>query len=210
MFQLTKLRPQIYSLTFDEKKDLIYHFMRWQEIYESAGENFRNKPFQLIDYIKWYSFQHGTGNFDYYSHWAGFNIPGDIIKDFYPLITDKNDHDNFMFQIYNYCTRDAGTDKIYLIGSRSGESVTLRHEVAHGLFYTNEQYKLESLHLVSQLPQDIYDKLEAELFYFGYCNEVINDEIQAFMATGLGKRFGEIDTKYQKPFIDLFNKYNKE
>ena len=123
-----------------------------------------------------------------------------------------------MNDIYWYCAKDA-TEKNngkkcdwYLIGASSKDLRTLDHEIAHGLYFTNQEYKKITTKIIKAIKPLHYDKLKKKLIKMGYADnkKIINDEIQAFMSTGL---YNGLDTKelkkYQNVFIKNFKKFNK-
>ncbi len=99
-----------------------------------------------------------------------------------------------------------------MIGASSKDLRTLDHEIAHGLYYTNSEYKKEVGKIIKLVKPSHYDKLKKKLVKMGYADnkKIINDEIQAFMSTGL---YNGLDTNelkvYQKSFIKNFKKFNK-
>jgi predicted unusual protein kinase regulating ubiquinone biosynthesis (AarF/ABC1/UbiB family) len=86
------------------------------------------------------------------------------------------------------------------------------HEIAHGLYFTNDEYRKSVTNLIKQIEPTHYEKLKKKLIKMGYVNdkEIIDDEINAFMSTGL---YNGLDTKelkkYEKGFIKNFKKFNK-
>ena len=158
MFQLKKITKGIYFLSFNDHVDLVSHFMRFQEIYESPNPKFQNKPFQMADFQRWY-IKDANQRFDYtyYSDWGGFNLPLTVITEFYDKLVDKNDHDHMMMQIANYIIRDHGSDGCYLIGAKEGKVSTMRHEIAHGLWFTNSKYRDEMEDHIFNLKENKYN-----------------------------------------------------
>ena len=217
-FELQEIRPKIFLMSFENHYDLAMHFVRYQEFYESPSPEFRGKKFELLDFMRWYSFKHGNGVFTYPVDWAGFNIPGSIIKEIWDLgISDRNIYDYEMLQVYRECLDKSGGD-FYLIGteSKSKEStITLKHEIAHGFFYTTPEFKKESTKLVKELNPELRQYINGELKELGYTPKVYIDETQAYMATGLPMDDDNTDNYRQleaarKPFIKLFKQYYKE
>jgi predicted rRNA methylase YqxC with S4 and FtsJ domains len=98
----------------------------------------------------------------------------------------------------------------YLIGASSKDLKTLDHEIAHGLYYTNKEYKKEVEKLINNIKPSHYEKLKKKLTKMGYVDDkkIIDDEINAFMSTGL---YNGLDTKelkkYEKEFIRNFKKF---
>jgi hypothetical protein len=99
-----------------------------------------------------------------------------------------------------------------LIGASSRDVKTMDHEIAHGLYFTNTVYKKMVDTLIKNIKPTHYDKLKKKLIKMGYVDDkkIIDDEIQAFMSTGL---YNGLDTKelkvYEKDFKSNFRKFTK-
>ena len=51
----------------------------------------------------------------------------------------------------------------YLIGASSKDLKTMNHEIAHGLFYTNKNYRSAVLYQLSLIPKKTIDKIYKKL-----------------------------------------------
>src|SRR5690606_21012077 len=121
-------------------------FMRFQEMYESNSPRFRGKSFELIDYITWYTSKNDEDEkFTYFNDWGGFNLPLYIITEWNSKAKDVNNYDRFMMSIAEKILKDSGENERapYLIGCKTGCEATMSHEIAHGLYYTDHNYKNE-------------------------------------------------------------------
>lgn len=216
-FTLKEIKPKIFLLTFTDHYDMCMYFLRYQEYYESASPKFRGKSFEILDFMKWYSAKYGKGAFTYPIDWAGFNFPGHTIKEVWDKgITDKNIYDYEMKEVYKICQESAG-DKFYIIGVVKGNGA-LEHEIAHGFFYLNPDFKKEMVKLVSQLDKGLRKSFNSFLSKIGYTPKVYMDETQANLATT--KNFlthnvfsdatAEALNKAAPAFRAVFKKYNKE
>ena len=72
----------------------------------------------------------------------------------------------------------------YIIGAKDTENSTFQHEVAHGLYYTNKEYKELMDEITEAIPLDTYLKFRNNLLKMGYTESVVNDEIQAYLSWG--------------------------
>jgi hypothetical protein len=149
--ELSEVAPKVYLLTFDTQKDVTSTFLRFQEHYESP--EFAGKVFTLDEYKEWYvkNSPNGikTGEFTYYSDWSGFNIPSTILQPFYEgKFHPLSEAEQRILDLF----RDK-EHPFYIIGvhkeSKSFEKL-LRHETAHGLFFTNPEYKKEALDIITK------------------------------------------------------------
>lgn len=187
-------------------------FMRLQEFYESPFKNIKGQFFTLEEYMD--AHQKRFGTFDYCDKWLGFNVPGDVVLKFY---------ETYMFnlrpreiKLYQEILKKVKFPGIfYIIGVCDDE--TIDHEVAHGFFYLNEEYRKEVIALVNALPKDFKQRFTKALKAKGYCDEVIIDEIHAYsIDTATDKRIfpdnfkiTPAERKLFKPFLNLFRKYKR-
>lgn len=212
-----EIKPNIYCVLVDNNYDRAMLFCRYQEFYESPYKRFRGKPFTWMEYMRFYKDVWKKKTFTYPEDWSGYNIPSNIIQQAHHIFCKDTEYDLIMNDIYWYCSVDS-TEKNngtkcdwYLIGASSKDLRTLDHEIAHGLYFTNKDYRKDTKKLIKDIKSTHYDKLEKKLIKMGYVNDkkIIDDEIQAFMSTGL---YNGLDTKelkkYESKFIKNFKKYN--
>jgi hypothetical protein len=206
-YTVSEIRPRIFFLQFKRNYDLCMQFLRYQEFYESPSSKFRGHQFELLDYMEWYAFQKGAGCFTYPRDWAGFNIPGDTIKKVWDLgISDRNLYDYEMQMLYRKFLEQYPDNKFYIIGA-CNTKVTMRHELAHGLFYTQPEYKKATTNLVKGLKKPFFKSMCSSLKEMGYTPKVYIDECQAYLSTGMVDSFKVKTKKEREPFIAAFNDY---
>lgn len=173
------LANRIHLLIFETQQEITSTFLRFQEHYESP--NFRGKIFSLEEYKSWY-IQNSpkgkeTGKFTYYSDWNGFNIPSYVLWPFYEgKFSPLSEQEKFFLDEFK---DEQGT--FYIIGVHKEMKKIdqlLKHEIAHGLFYTDENYKAEVLQVLSRFDiQSIKEELRSKA---GYHEQVLEDEIHAY------------------------------
>ncbi len=220
-YTLTEIKPNIFHLSFGKDKfALAMAFLRAQEFYESPNPQFKGTKFRILDFIEWYSKnQNDFNSFTYADDWAGFNVPSWVLDKLYFGIGDLdiNKYDYLMEQIYynmKWKLRDEslkGTP-FYLIGSSEGDKETLKHEIAHGFYYLNPEYKQEMQNLISEIPENIKKKIVDWLSENMYHEDVFDDEIQAYFSTGLVSELKRNYKPYEihpitKQFKKVFEKY---
>jgi hypothetical protein len=71
----------------------------------------------------------------------------------------------------------------YIIGADSIESDTFDHEICHGLYATNKEYKQLVDEITLTISTKDYLKFKTNLLDMGYTDSVIEDEIQAYLST---------------------------
>jgi hypothetical protein len=231
-FKIKQVKPRIFLFEFTDQYSMCMHFLRYQEFYESPNPKFRNKSFSILEYMEWQSKNQGNGNFTYPTIWGGFNIPSQVMSHCLRNIPDHNKYDDTMHHAYRECINKIRIDenissyefdgKFYIIGAMKDSATTIQHEVAHGFYYLNKDYKKEMDKLVKALPAKIRKDMETMFIKMGYTKQVFVDEIQAYFSTtenlaeyldyyGGIKITGDKPLKQliksQKPFIELFKKY---
>ena len=211
-----EIRPRIYCVLIDDNYDRAMLFCRYQEFYESPYKKFRGKYFTWMEYMRFYKNAWVKDVFTYPEDWTGYNIPSNVMEKANDVFYKETEYDQIMNDIYFYCAIDSQNKNNntrcnwYLIGASSKDLRTVDHEIAHGLYYTNKEYKKEVSKLINNIKPNDYDKLKKKLIKMGYVNDkkIIDDEIQAFMSTGL---YNGLDTKelkkYEKEFVNNFKKY---
>ena len=216
--KVKEVKPFIYCVLVDDDYDRAMLFCRYQEFYESPYKKFRGKPFTWMEYMRHYKTSWKKRVFTYPEDWSGYNIPSKVMEKANDVFYKDTEYDVVMNNIYHYCAIDSqnknnGTrHDWYLIGASSKDLRTLDHEIAHGLYFTNKDYKKEVSKLINDIKPTHYEKLRNKLVKMGYVNDkkIIDDEIQAFMSTGL---YNGIDTKelkkYESKFKSNFKKFNK-
>jgi len=213
-----EVKPFIYCAEIDDDYDRAMLFCRYQEFYESPYKKFRGKPFTWMEYMRFYKTAWKKRTFTYPDDWAGYNIPCNVLQKANHIFCYDTEYDKIMNDIYFYCAIDSqnkndGTrHDWYLIGANSKDKGTTNHEIAHGLYFTNKEYKNNVTHLIKNIKLSHYTKLKKILMKMGYVSDkkIIDDEIQAFMSTGL---YNGLDTKelkiYQNEFKKNFRNFTK-
>ena len=216
---IKEIKPKIYCVTVDDDYDRAMLFCRYQEFYESPYKKFRGKPFTWMEYMRHYKLDWKKRVFTYPDDWLGYNIPSNIIQKAHQIFCKDTEYDTIMNDIYWYCAKDSSEKNDnkradwYLIGASGKDLRTMDHEIAHGLYFNNKEFKKEITKLIKSIKPIHYEKLKKKLIKMGYVNDkkILDDEIHAFMSTGL---YNGMDTKelkvYEKEFVKTFKKYKNE
>lgn len=182
MLSVDQVLPRIYCLATNHY-DLAMLFLRYQEYYESDNNRFFRRKFTIAEFMSAYTKLNNSIVFDYPDAWAGFNVPVPMIDAVFALgIEDFNFYDHLMKGIVQMIKNDSGTNDCYLIGV-DPEGEAFGHELAHGLYYTNEAYRAEISRLFFVFNTDHknhYQELERRLIKTGYAASVIQDELHAY------------------------------
>jgi hypothetical protein len=108
--------------------------------------------------------------------------------------------------VYRKCLEQYPDGKFYIIGA-VGQAFAMRHEIAHGFFYTQPEYKKKMTALVKALKPTLRKKIYRELERIGYTPKVYIDECQAYLSTGFTDAFAITLKKEDQPFVKVYNEY---
>lgn len=206
-YKIKEYLNQIFIVIVPDNYTRAMLFIRVQEFYESKNKKFKNKKFSFWDYKRWYS-KRNNDIFTYTSDWSGFNIPLEVALKCKEINKIETPYDKEMNKILRIIQNNA-KEKSYIIGVESINSETFRHEVSHALYYTNKKYRKKMNEAIKFLSNKDFKSIKNHLINLGYCNKVINDEIQAYLSTdkrnGLAKK-----TKIKMTPIKKFKKIFKK
>ena len=215
-YELKEILPNIFAVRVEDGYQRAMLFVRSQEHYESAFPEIRGKHFDMFSFMETYRKWKGMEYFSYPDDWAGFNVPGEIVELCTKHVLDARNglfptpYDYIMDSVIRLIKSKIGTEtKYYLLGVDKFDSKTMDHELAHGLYHVNLEYKTSTYELVLNLPKKIYEGMERILLDMGYCDDVVCDEIQAYMSTGLSPDMSKISgiKKETKVFRENLKKY---
>lgn len=212
-----EIKPFIYATVIKDQYDRSMLFCRYQEFYESPFPEIRRQFFTLEYYMRLYTTKNGKFNFTYPSDWSGYNIPSNILHEARRMFKKtQTEYDVIMSEIIAHCDRESEIKNggiphpWYLIGADSLKSSTMKHEIAHGLYFTNLNYKVEMDYLISHIKPMHYNQLKKHLIKIGYVDDkkIIDDEIHAFMSTGKLHTWSDSTYKlYSSEFRKVFKKF---
>jgi hypothetical protein len=203
--KLNKIRKGVYHLEYENYFDMGMSFLRMQEHYESSSDDYKGKFFDVFEYMRYYTQKEKKQYFSYTDDYVGYNIPSYVIDKF----IKRKDLNLFEKDLF-YKISKIKNKKYYLIASKMGVKDVLDHELAHALFYINEEYRLRTTELVLKIPSKTIKQINNKLRKMGYSDSVYIDETQAYLATGLTKELRSIKgiTKYRNNFKKIFSTFN--
>lgn len=214
--EIKEIKPFIYAVKIPDAYERGMLFCRYQEFYESPIKSIRGKYFTLEQLMHTYTKTNKHNSFIYPDDWAGYNIPSHILDKSVNLFYKENEYDKIMNNIYFHCSIDSqnknnGTrTKWYLISAEDFDSKLMNHEIAHGLYYTNSEYKKRCTDLINEMRKVDYESIRKKLIKMGYGDDknIIDDEIQAYLSTGLYPQMNTESLKNaRKPFLKNFKKF---
>jgi hypothetical protein len=195
-YSIKQVKPNIFAVVVKDDYDLAMLFCRVQEFYESPNTKFRGQNFSIWDFIEWYS-RERNGSFTYPTDWAGFNIPFEALEEcMQGLQEPESPYDKEMQRIYNLINGMKPKEgRAYIIGVPDIHSETFNHEVCHALYYVDDEYKKIADSITNEFKKSLesaYHIFKRNLLGMGYTEDVVDDEIQAYLTTNWdNNRFGE-------------------
>lgn len=207
------ISPGVMLVTFPNKKELTFTMCRVEEFYEAASDKLQGKVFTWPEFLD--EFLDDKGNIDYFSFWAGFNVPGEVFNEWSYKFRDLSSREFRLIELVSTELSLHGltdSDKYYVIAAEENNSAVADHEMAHARFYVDAQYKDRMLTLNSQLDADVRKLLIDEFINLGYSQTVFEDEIQAYLSTSsydyMKNRFNMSVDMYDKntpAYIEVFS-----
>lgn len=213
--KLFEMYPRVFAVVIKDDYLRSRVFLRYQEFYESDSDSFRGQGFKWKDFVNYYKNKTQNEIFTYHEDWSGYNIPCDSIESCMKLIPDLNFFDLIMYCIVDTIKEIVGSDKFYLIGidqSTGDDPHLIYHEMAHALWFSDPSYKSRMSSLISKMDPNIKQKMLNKISNSGYGNNVLYDELQAYMATGLIRGMNNIKgVKSEIPkFKEFFDTYTNK
>ena len=218
-YKIEEVRPNVFAVIVKDHYHRAMLFCRVQEYYESPNPEFRGKNFSIWDYIEWYS-RRNNDVFTYTYDWGGFNIPLKTAWDCYEKLKEtETPYDKVMDEIIRtiemtmFNKKNTRNWNAYIIGADSTESDTFEHEICHGLYATNKDYRELVDEVTIAIPLKDYQTFRKNLLKMGYNGIVIDDEIQAYLSTnyeyskfskGVSKKLCK---ELHKQYKQIFNRY---
>lgn len=173
--------PKVVFLLFEKQVHLTKTFLRFQEHFESP--RFRDTVFSYREFVQWYRSEKKSDRFTYLTDWSGMNFPSTNLEafwrgDFNPL----SERERWLLNLLKPYGRE-----FYLIATFSdphgridgGMMSTLRHELAHALFFLNPVYRQKVREILARVDlQPIWALFEKR---GGYHPSVYEDESHAYL-----------------------------
>ena len=78
-----KLVDGVILFSFKNRREMTLSFCRMQEYYESPNKRLFRKKFTMAEFLT--ETIKENGKIDYFSYWSGFNVPGNIVNDWWLL-----------------------------------------------------------------------------------------------------------------------------
>jgi hypothetical protein len=183
-FKIREVKPHIFVAVVPDAYERGMLFWRAQEFYESPSRKFRGSSFSVWDYARWYSKKY-EGSFSYPADFVGYNVPLEKAFSCYEVNSMETPYDEEMVGILDSLRSERSEG--YLIGTESLDGSIFEHEMAHALYYTDEEYRNEMDSITRSLSDHARRSLSENLVRLWYWKGVVRDEIQAYMTTEINE-----------------------
>lgn len=217
--KLEEIYDNLFCVGFNKRKNMCETFVRFHGHYENP--NFQSKIFTKKQFDRWFKNNTEEGSdldMDFYSLGGGFNVPDYVFNKFLegkfdPLSEKEKKLLNEISKIKR--------NKFYVLAIDRTEKCRINHEIAHGLYYLNKNYKEEINKFIFDMPKRDFKKIESILKTSQiYSDERIVDEIQAhlvndyysFIGINILDKKGMDENKlknYATNINKIFEKYSK-
>lgn len=204
--------PNVFCIVSSSQYWLTSTFLRIQEFYESPLKPIKGHHFTLEEFSDLYAETYG--NFTYHTEWAGFNIPGHIVRKFFQKFNDLSKKEETLKQILDDALNS--TEKFYVIGILKDNNTkrVLKHELTHAMYYLDDEFRKEMNDATNNMDIPTRKFMMRKLKEMGYSKHVIKDEIQAYLSTSpsseLRKLFERnIHPKHTEPFRKIHRRYHE-
>lgn len=174
--------PGVIHVRYAKQQELATAFMRMQEFYESSIEGFRGRYFTREAFKEAYMRDTGLDTFTYCSDWAGFNVPGRTVNKFIKKFDLDASEQRLVDAILEH---KPARGRYYVIGTfeNGADSTVLDHELSHAFWELDPKYKIAMKKIAKGVSDQFRNKAMRELRAMGYCDEVLEDELVAYLST---------------------------
>ena len=208
MFKSSQPIKNCLLVEYNTQKDLALSFCRVEEYYE-GNPKVNGKYLILEEFLD--QFMDKNGKINYFEYWTGFNIPGNAFTQWFRQ--NSSDKTRWETELAEEVSKKLDMRKpYYVIGGKKGDMNVIDHEIAHALYYMNVDYKSTMVEVIYQFYKQHrkeYSKVVKKLKKMGYGENVIKDEVQAYMSTSTTKELVEkfdLDIKSTKAIRAEFRK----
>lgn len=190
-------------LEFPSIKELTLSMFRFSEFAEGL-DGVKGCNFTFDVFVDKYS--DSDGNLSYFSFWDGFNVKKSSINEFVGLLcyNQISNRERAVIKAVAPISENG-----YVIACVEGDTLYIKHETAHAKFYENKKYRKEVLSVLELLNNGLKQKYSDSLKALHYIDEVIDDEIHAYLIAYDAKEYAEIfpniNMKEIAPYIELLN-----
>lgn len=205
-----KLNNKRLLLEFPTYREMNLSCFRITEFSEGP-DSLRGRIFDMVEFIDAYA--EVDGKLEYFYFWEGHNWSKKVFNEWFDI--NKNIYlsgrETTILSQINQVDEDG-----YIVSVVEGDKGTLRHELSHGLFFDNEEYRNSAIEILKELSPETHFKYKNCLINKNYNEAVILDEMHAYLAAWNEDEwveqfsnisYAEIED-VQHELSNLFDKYN--
>ena len=109
-------------------------------------------------------------------------MPSYMLEKFYNGEFDPlSDEERRLLSVFE----DKRSKRFYIIGTSEETTDDLKHEIAHGLFYTNCEYNRQVINVLADMGEAARQRFTEFLVKEGYHESVLKDEIHAYIVADI-------------------------
>lgn len=208
-----KINDKILAVEFPNRKEITLTMFRIAEYYESPFKEIKDSIFTIDKWLEKYIFiKYGKDKENYFEYWDGFNLPVEKAMDSFFMFENESQGREYKFldevaKVFGYDNKDG-----YVICYTKGDKITLKHELCHALYYTNQDYKKEVNEVIKKMNKNLKDKYIQNLKKDKYTKEVFIDEINAYITAFSSEDYSNIKKRdiieVNKELNKILKKYN--
>jgi len=200
MIQIITPIPQCLLVQFEDKRELSLSFCRVQEFQESKLADVKGIPLSFAEFV--HAHMDSKGVITYFNEWDGYNFNDIVWRRWLPWERSKQEKSLIKIMDDKLDTRKP----FYVIGTLVGDNDTVNHELAHAMWYLDMGYRRMAraiLETFKEYDRFDYGRMLKALSDMGYHDDVLEDELQAYMSTGTLAELREINFhEIAKPYVN--------
>lgn len=209
IMKVTKLSDRALLIEFPSRKEMNLTCFRMSEFSEGLPELRKfYTPDVFIDMLST-----DKGNLKYFSYWEGHNISKNSIIHFATVFSGNlSKREDAIMREINKIDPNG-----YVIFAEEGDETTIKHEKAHLYYYEHSEYKIKADLITSEITGHVISEIKKGLTKEGYTEQVLFDEVQAYMVAYDEDEFKEMFPKVKKSDVieystklnELYNQFDK-
>ncbi|MBT4376863.1 hypothetical protein HOD29_05820 [archaeon] len=179
---MKEIYPKLFFEEFESREKMSNTFMRFYGHYENP--HFKGKVFTKKQFERWFRNKTVEGREYGLRFWDiadGFNVPNYVFKPFF-----EGRFNSLSLEETNLLEKVSKIQykRFIIVSVLKEEEENLKHELAHGFYYLNCEYKKDVDNYLRSLSRKANEKLIGFILGEGiYSNKNVNDEIHANLLT---------------------------
>ena len=200
---VSEITENVFHVEAESQYEIASTFMRVQEFYESPYKGIRGHFFTHEQYMDTCAFGNKRSAqdepvFSYFEDWAGFNVPGNVFRNWLDKFPRKSMWDKEL-ELVNLIDENVEEgNKFYVIGTYDAD--TINHELSHAWYYLDRKYRKTMGDIADKLSDRAKEQLKKYIIAEGYVAAVVRDETIAYLSTNEMTRTAKMFDKVPVPW----------